>query len=68
MEEMYENNIDVNVVPNEVISNIFALFVKFVRIFRSINQIHESNLTIISYLIGISKDFFFYLLQSKKSN
>jgi len=64
MKDFYLPSQDGNV-PNEILTNIFNLFIKFVRIFRSINQIHETNLTIISYLIGISNDYFFFLLTRK---
>ena len=51
-------------ITNEYKANIYNFFVKFMRIFRSLNQIHETNLTILLYLMGTSNDFFYFLLQS----
>ncbi len=54
-------------ITNEYKANIYNFFVRFIRIFRSLNQIHETNLTILLYLMGTSNDFFYFLLQSKNS-
>jgi hypothetical protein len=64
LKDLYSEN-DKNV-PSETISQIFNIFVKFIKIFRSINQSHETNLTIVSYLIGISNDFFYYLINYRE--
>jgi hypothetical protein len=65
LKDLY-NNEDGKNVPSENISQIFNIFVKFVKIFRSINQSHETNLTLVSYLIGISNDFFYYLINFRE--
>src|SRR5690349_18443958 len=41
-------------ITNEYKANIYNFFVKFIRIFRSLNQLHETNLTILLYLMGTS--------------
>jgi len=53
-------------VPNENLHNIFRVFIRFVRIFRMINLIHETNLTILNYLLQISNDFFYILINNKE--
>jgi hypothetical protein len=65
LKDLYNNENEKNV-PSETISQIFNIFVKFIKIFRSINQSHETNLTIVSYLIGISNDFFYYLINYRE--
>jgi len=53
-------------VPNENLHNIFRVFIRFIRIFQSINLIHETNLTILNYLLQISNDFFYILINNKE--
>lgn len=65
LKELYHTETE-QTMPNENVSYIFSIFVKFIRIFRSINQIHETNLTILSYLIGVSNDFFYHLINFKE--
>lgn len=60
---LYKAEADMTI-TNEYKANIYNFFVKFIRIFRSLNQIHETNLTILLYLMGTSNDFFYFLLQS----
>ena len=50
----------------ETVNNLIRTFVKIIRIFRSINQIHETNLTIVSYLIKKSRDFFIHLINHQE--
>ena len=51
---------------SETVNNLMRTFIKYIRIFRSINQIHETNLTIISYLIGKSYEFFIHLINHQE--
>jgi len=53
-------------VPNENMHNIFRVFIRFIRIFRSINLLHETNLTVLNYLLQISNDFFYILINNKE--
>lgn len=53
-------------VPNENLHNIFRVFIRFIRIFRTINLMHETNLTILNYLLQISNDFFYILINNKE--
>lgn len=53
-------------VPNENLQNIFRVFIRFIRIFRNTNLIHETNLTILNYLLQISNDFFYILINNKE--
>ena len=55
-----------HLVPNENLHNIFRVFIRFVRIFRNINLLHETNLTILNYLLQISNDFFYILINNKE--
>lgn len=61
---LYQAEADTTI-TNEYKANIYKFFIKFIRIFRSLNQLHETNLTILLYLMGTSNDFFYFLLQSK---
>ncbi len=51
---------------SETVNNLMRTFVKYIRIFRSIHQIHETNLAIISYLIGKSYEFFIHLINHQE--
>jgi len=67
LKDLYNLETEVLTMPNENISQIFNIFVKFIKIFRSMNILHESNLTLISYLIGVTNDFFNHLLNFKET-
>ena len=56
---------DVSVMNQNGVDPI-PLFSNFVMIFRSLNQSHETNLTLISYLLCVANDFFFYLISIKE--
>ena len=55
-----------NLFQNENVSSLIKSFVKFIIIYRNLNLIHETNLSLLSYLIIICNDFFFYLLKLKE--
>ncbi len=55
-----------NIFQNENISSLIKSFIKFISIYRNLNLIHETNLSLLSYLIIICNDFFFYLLKLKE--
>ena len=51
---------------DENLAQALYFYVNFIRIFQNINQYHCNDLTLISFLILISNDFFFYLLSLKE--
>lgn len=66
----YGNNIlnsgfnEITTSPN--FADPIPIFATFVKLFRHLNQSHETNLTLLSYIICVSNDFFFYLLSIKE--
>ena len=51
---------------SETLNHIMKTFVKFIRIFRSINQLHGGNLTLNTYLLLRAKDFFVHLVNHQE--
>ena len=46
----------------ETVNTLIKSFIKYIRIFLSIQQNHETNITFLTYLIGRSYDFFIHLI------
>ena len=51
---------------DENLAQALDFYVNFIRIFQNINQYHSNDLSLISFLIIVSNDFFFYLLSLKE--
>lgn len=70
-ENLDKPNIDTAKLQNssqksETVNNLIRTFVKFIRIFNSINQIHETNLTIVTYVIKKAQDFLIHLINHQE--
>ena len=65
-----KNDFDENKILNnqksETNNNLLKNIVRYLQIFRSLNQVHEKNLTLISFLIGKSTDFLIHLINHKE--
>ena len=59
-------NNQMQLVKSETNNNLLKNIVRFIQIFRSLNQVHEKNLTLISFLIGKSTDFLIHLINHKE--
>jgi hypothetical protein len=53
-------------IPNEKLASTFSMMVKFIRIFRALHVLTEPSLNLVGYFVGVSNDFFFYLLNYKE--
>ena len=51
---------------DENLAQALDYYANFIRIFQNINQYHTNDLSLISFLIIVSNDFFFYLLSLKE--
>ena len=69
-----KNEIDINrtqnsqlqLIKSETNNNLLKNIIRFTQIFGSLNQIHEKNLTLVSFLIGKSTDFLIHLINHKE--
>ena len=59
-------NNQMNLLKSETNNNLLKNIVRYIQIFRSLNQVHEKNLTLISFLIGKSTDFLIHLINHKE--
>ena len=53
-------------IKGETNNNLLKNIIRYVLIFRSLNQVHEKNLTLISFLVGKSTDFLIHLINHKE--
>ena len=53
-------------IKSETNNNLLKNIVRYIQIFRSLNQVHEKNLTLITFLIGKSTDFLIHLINHKE--
>lgn len=53
-------------IKSETNNNLLKNIIRFTQIFGSLNQIHEKNLTLVSFLIGKSTDFLIHLINHKE--
>lgn len=63
---IFKGEIEMSYGQNESLTNAIKFIINFIRIFRSLNLTKDANQTLLSYLLCISNDFFFYLLSLKE--
>ena len=65
-----ENNKMINnqmqLMKSETNNNLLKNIVRYIQIFRSLNQVHEKNLALVTFLIGKSTDFLVHLINHKE--
>ena len=62
----FDENNKISKKKSETNNNLLKNIVRYMQIFRSLNQVHEKNLTLISFLIGKSTDFLIHLINHKE--
>ena len=65
----YEDKIGsgtMKLVKSETNNSLLKNIIRYILIFRSLNQVHEKNLTLLSFLIGKSTDFLIHLINHKE--
>ena len=62
----YYKNRQNNLLKNEMNDNLFINLVKFIKIFESLNLLHEINLDLLSFILNKSIDFFIHLMNHKE--
>ena len=60
------SNNQMQLLKSETNNNLLKNIVRYIQIFRSLNQVHEKNLTLVSFLIGKSTDFLIHLINHKE--
>ena len=59
-------NLGLKQLKSETNSNLLKNIIRYVQIFRGLNQVHEKNLNLISFLIGESNDFLIHLINHQE--
>ena len=66
LDENKTQNNQLQLIKSETNNNLLKNIVRYIQIFRSLNQVHEKNLTLVSFLIGKSTDFLIHLINHKE--
>ena len=62
----YFKNKQNSLIRNELNNNLYINFVKFIKIFQSLNLLEEKNLTLLSFVVSKSIDFLIHLMNHKE--
>ena len=62
----YFKNLQNNLTKNEMNNSLYINLVKFIKIFSSLNLLHETNLSLIHFVLSKSIDFLIHLMNHKE--
>ena len=62
----YFKNLQNNLTKNEMNNSLYINLVKFIKIFSSLNLLHETNLSLMNFIISKSIDFLIHLMNHKE--